>query len=164
MGLSKFLVVGLMVGMGFAAFPAQAATWQCDLVATDDLSESCMLGALFGRETVIGLHYGSLITQALVVEIVRAEATSAQLTELARAVAVELQVSTPDFTARYRVLEGKVVGDRLVYNLGDSNESSFYISMLQVRGLSESVNHAVQKIFGPRAVGLISAERRKDRA
>jgi hypothetical protein len=155
----KIAILGVL-GSLLAADGARAGVLGgCDMIGTADLSESCALQSRWDREMTIALHYGSLASDALVVEIVRAEAAPEQLERLAEAIRVDLQVTTPDFSGRFRRLEARVEGDQLVLPMDDRNESSFYISQVRVSS-RDALARVVKEIFGPRAVALISARAR----
>src|SRR5690349_13469641 len=91
-----------------SAVPASAddiSKMSCDITSTADLSDSCTLEARWERRVTIGLHYGTLASEALVIEVVRAPVTPAKLLRLNYALNVELQISTPDFSHATRRLE-----------------------------------------------------------
>jgi hypothetical protein len=139
---------------------AQAFPWSCDLVATPDESQSCALNHRWTRQMSVGLHYGSLHTQSLSIEVLRTSTTQQQLEQLLSMVTLELAI-TPrdDGKSGFVELKGRVTGDRLVFELQDINASTFYIAEIRISAPEkQNLEYLVQSIFGPRALAVVSAK------
>ena len=161
---NKTMTVAGILGLMMTALPAlsdAAGAQACDLNGTDDLSSSCPVNSRWENNISFALHYGTLASSALVIEVVRATPTEAQLEALSQSLIVNLQVTTHDFSPASRNIPGRVEGGRIVFDLPDANESSFYISMLNVRTVSGArLDVVIEDTLGARAFLLLSAQHR----
>lgn len=153
----------LLTGFGFGS-TAHAFPWSCDLLATPDESSFCALNGRMSRQVSVGLHYGSISAETLVIEVLRADVTQGKLEQLKSGIKIDLATTrrTDDGRSGFLELEGRIQEDRLVFEIEDYNISTFYISEVRISAKDGySLDQTVKSIFGPRALLVISAKLRE---
>lgn len=140
----------------------------CSLTASADQAKACLLQGndpILYRELHFGLHYGSLHTQSLHIEVFREEVSNEKLEQLATLIKLEIEGNGQDFNSVLRELKAEVVENQIVYRLEDPSFSSFYIASFFITRSDEhfySISDRVKEVFGPRAIAVVSAKSRLD--
>lgn len=133
---------------------------ECELRSAWGLeADVCLLKAdRLGHGTSVALHYGSLGTKKLVVEVLRAKVTPAKLQELNQKISVAIQATSDGMTeARMQTLSGTVNEGALHFAMEDRGLSSYYIASVVVKpvSLQGSLEEMVKSVFGQSAIAII---------
>jgi hypothetical protein len=124
--------------------------------AGNEARDVCIITGPFAKQE-IELHYGSLSTEALIVEVVRAPVTVHKFIALATELKVEIQ--SENGIDGFVELLPIVKKDRLVYSLDDLHLAPTFITMVRISVRNPEVAYSLQtlvhQIFGREAFALV---------
>ena len=131
----------------------------CKLTTTFDSSDVCLLKS-DRADSIVGLHYGSMNTKQLVIEVLRTEVTDEKLREFAKAIRVAINIATPGhLKENFHNLDLSIKESKIVALMPDRELSSFYISSVLVGTLddADSIGDNIRSVFGNQAIAIIYA-------
>jgi hypothetical protein len=128
----------------------------CSLTGHKD---TCLIKSDSGQtHSHIGLHYGTLGTKMLVIEILRAPVSLEKLTQFNNLLRVQIQgQGTNHHNPQYVKLASEVRGLKILVPLKDKMLSSFYISSLLLGSTEGAIEDVVQTIFGEGALAVVTS-------
>ncbi len=154
---NKFVLISFLL---LQILPGQASVIDaCQLHSAWGNQDVCLIKENYGSDLVLGLHYGSLGTKALAIEVLRADGavTTEKLELLKKIISLGIQSdSAGGSEERIAQLEGGVEEGKLIYKM-ERNLSSYYISEVHIKQVSQSrrLDQEIKEIFGPRAFAVI---------
>lgn len=162
--LATLVLTGTMI-WGANTAQADDRGFSCELVTVWDRTENdvCLLKGFLRNEVLIGLHYGSLHTSKLVIEVLRAQTTPNKLKELADQLELAIEAHSEDpVTHRMQPLVAVVSASGTLEVELESGISPFFISIVSVKTVNRgyAIQDLVRDIFGSRAIAVISGVRR----
>ncbi|HVJ65514.1 MAG TPA: hypothetical protein VM901_09690 [Bdellovibrionota bacterium] len=164
---TKLLTIAMLTSLTAVAAPVEAKFKDCELVGTTgDLSRTiCGLDG-YDNAYDFSLHYGSIFTEAVEIEVARVAPDPAKLEELRSRIKVELEVNASDSPDRFMELPSQVVANQINFPILDKSVSSRFMSVLRISLRDErdgSLQALISEIFGNEAFGLVLVRRRAER-